>query len=87
MKKNRIKKFIICLMFLFISSAAFADTLYVVKGGLTFTNIKTYKNMKMSRSLTAASMKNNEYMLVDYGLYYKVDGELYLTSMFDIKFD
>ena len=28
----------------------------------------------------------NEYMLTELGLYYKVDGKLYLTSMYELEF-
>lgn len=73
------KKILIGLMFLMASSAAFADTLLVVK----FETKKLYKNMKPSLGFT---LKDNEYNLTDKGLYYKVNGKTYLTTMFEISF-
>ena len=89
MTKNRIKKIIISLVLLLISSAAFADTVTVIKGGSITdkTYAVTYKNMKMSKHLTAAFMNDNEYLPSHLGLYYKVNGKLYLTSMFEIEYD
>lgn len=81
------KKILIGLMFLLVSSAAFADTLYVVKSQGTSMYVKTFYNMKLSKALTAAGMKDNEYMVIGCGFYYKVNGKLYLTSMFEVEFD
>ena len=42
------RKILIGLMFLLASSAAFADTLYVVKSQGTSMYVKTFYNMKLS---------------------------------------
>lgn len=83
------KKILIGLTFLLISSVAFADTLTVIKGGDVTgkTFAVEYKNMKISKALTAASLKDNEYLLWGNGLYYKINGKCYLTSMFEIEFE
>lgn len=81
------KKILIGLMVL-LTSVVFADTLSVVKGiALSDAFVVKYKNMKMSRALTVVSMKDNEYMTTDFGVYYKVNGKLYLTPMFELEFD
>ena len=83
------KKILIGLMVLLASSVAFADTLYVVKDLDLFSDalIIKYKNMKKTRYVNINSLKDNEYMLTELGLYYKVDGKLYLTSMYELEFD
>lgn len=83
------KKILIGLMFLLASTVAFADTLVVTKkNSLSDTTYaKVYTNMRMSHRLTASSMNDNEYILTEYGLYYKVDGKLCLTTMFELEFD
>lgn len=82
------KRFLISLIFLLVSSIAFADTLRVVKGGgISDTFIVSYKNMKKSKAILTTDMKDNEYMLYNYGLYYKVNGKVYLTTMYEVEFD
>lgn len=82
------KRFLIGLLFLLVYSVAFADTLRVVKGeGLSDAFIVSYKNMKKSKAILTTDMKDNEYMLYNYGLYYKVNGKVYLTTMYEVEFD
>lgn len=77
------KKILIGLMLLLVSSAAFADTLTVIKGDVYCR----YKDMRMSHIFNTSHIKDNEYLITEYGLYYRVDGKLYLTTMFEIEFD
>ena len=81
------KKILIVLMSLLISSAAFADTLTVVKGNSSSTYCKTYTNMKMAHVVLTTGLKDDEYLITEYGLYYKVDGKTYLTTMYELELD
>ena len=81
------KKILIVLVSLLISSAAFADTLIVVKGNSSSTYCKTYTNMKMAHVVLTTGLKDNEYLITEYGLYYKVDGKTYLTTMYELELD
>lgn len=83
------KKILIGLMFLLISSAAFADTLTVVKGGNVTNSVYSvkFKNMKQVSLMSPKGLDENEYMYYNGGIAYKVNGKRYWTSMFEVELE
>lgn len=80
------KKIILALSLLIFGAALFADTLWVPRyifkvDGYTMKFVKL-ENMKEKNS--TINMRDNEYYVYAGILYYKVDGVLHRTSMFEI---
>lgn len=83
------KKTLIGLMFLLVSSATFADTLIVIRKSRVKDSFysRSYDNMKQVELVSPKDLNEKEYMFWKNGIAYKIDGKTCWVTIAEVEFD